>query len=103
MYSLKNPASKLTRIRLDLEEYDFAIEHIRGSNNVVADALSRISIAELKECIFEEENDTKCVTEQHKTEGAEKPVKKWPVNKILAITRSMSRENSAQHHGLVSN
>lgn len=48
LYNLKNPASKLTRIRLELEEYDFVVEHIKGKDNVVADALSRISIEELK-------------------------------------------------------
>lgn len=49
LYNLKDPASKLTRIRLDLEEYDFIVEYIKGKDNVVADALSRISIDELKE------------------------------------------------------
>lgn len=49
LYNLKNPASKLTRVRLDLEEYDFEVEYIKGSNNVAADALSRISINDLKE------------------------------------------------------
>lgn len=48
LYNMKNPASKLTRIRLDLEEYDFEIEYIKGKDNVTADALSRISIADLK-------------------------------------------------------
>lgn len=46
LYSLKNPAYKLTRIRLDLEEYNFII--------VVADALSRISINDFKETDSEE-------------------------------------------------
>lgn len=48
LYNLKNPASKLTQIRLDLDEYDFDVEHIPGKSNVVADALSRISIDEIK-------------------------------------------------------
>lgn len=48
LYKLKNPSSKLTRIRLDLEEYKFDIVHISGKLNVVADALSRIAIDELK-------------------------------------------------------
>ena len=47
LYNMKNPASKLTRIRLDLEEYSFDIEHIKGKDNVAADALSRISIKDL--------------------------------------------------------
>ena len=46
---MKDPSSKLTRIRLDLEEFDFEIEYIKGKNNVAADALSRINIQELKD------------------------------------------------------
>ena len=53
LYNLKNPSSKLTRLRLDLEEYDFTIEYIRGRDNVAADALSRIHMKDLKS--FEEE------------------------------------------------
>lgn len=49
LFSMKNPSSKLTRMRLDLEEYDFEIEYIKGKNNVLADALSRITIEELKD------------------------------------------------------
>lgn len=49
LYNLKNPASKLTRIRLELEEYDFDIQHIRGKDNVIADALSRISFEDIKQ------------------------------------------------------
>lgn len=49
LFSLKDPSSKLTRMRLDIEEYDFVIEYIKGKDNVGADALSRISVDELKE------------------------------------------------------
>lgn len=49
LFSLKDPTSRLTRIRLLLEEYDFSIEYIKGKDNPVADALSRITISELKE------------------------------------------------------
>lgn len=42
LYNLKNPASKLTRIRLEIEEFNFDVEYIKGSDNVIADALSRI-------------------------------------------------------------
>lgn len=49
LFSLKDPTSRLTRIRLLLEEYDFSVEYIKGQTNAVADALSRINISELKD------------------------------------------------------
>ena len=42
LFGMKDPTSKLTRIRLDLGEYDFLIEYIKGKANVGADALSGI-------------------------------------------------------------
>lgn len=45
LFNMKNPTSKLTRMRLDLEEFDFDVEFISGKNNVGADALSRIAIS----------------------------------------------------------
>lgn len=68
LYNLKNPSSRLSRIRLDLEEYDFEIQNVRGKDNVIADALSRITINDLKEL----QEDTN----------------------VLAITRSKARNNS---------
>lgn len=44
LFSMKNPSSKLTRMRLELEEYTFDIEYVKGKENVSADALSRICI-----------------------------------------------------------
>lgn len=44
---MKDPTSKLARIRLDLTDYDFFIEHVKGRDNVAADALSRIDFAEI--------------------------------------------------------
>ncbi len=49
LYTMKDPTSRLTRIRLELEEYDFEIKYVKGKDNPVADALSRITIQELKE------------------------------------------------------
>lgn len=43
LFSMKNPSSRLTRIRLDLEEYDFEVIYIKGKTKV-SDALSRIQI-----------------------------------------------------------
>lgn len=48
LFNIKDPSSKLTRIRLELSEYNFTVEYIKGKNNVGADALSRVSINELK-------------------------------------------------------
>lgn len=42
LFGMNNPSSRLTKFRLLLEEYDFDVRYVKGSNNVVADALSRI-------------------------------------------------------------
>lgn len=44
LFGMTNPSSRLTKFRLILAEYDFTIEYIKGTSNVVADALSRIRI-----------------------------------------------------------
>lgn len=44
LFSMKDPASKLTRMRLDLEEYSFDVIHVSGKENVGPDALSRVEI-----------------------------------------------------------
>lgn len=41
---------------MDLEEYDFVVEYIKGKDNVAADALSRITIDDLKEMYPKEES-----------------------------------------------
>lgn len=48
LFKMTNPTSKLVRIRMELEDYDFEINYIPGSTNYAADALSRITIDELK-------------------------------------------------------
>lgn len=48
LFSLVNPNSRLTKFRLTLEQYKFVVMYIKGKDNVVADALSRISIDELR-------------------------------------------------------
>ena len=48
LFSMIDPSSRLTKFRLALEEYDFEIVYIKGCDNVVADALSRIDISLLK-------------------------------------------------------
>lgn len=44
LFGMKDPSSRLLKFRLALEEYDFKIVYVRGKDNVIADALSRISI-----------------------------------------------------------
>lgn len=45
---MRNPSSKLTRMRLDLEEFDFTIEYVKGKDNSGADALSQIDFDDIK-------------------------------------------------------
>lgn len=71
LYNLKNPSSRLSRLRLDLEEYHFDIEYIKGKDNVMADALSRISIDELKNQ-YPIYAVTRSMTEKQKTDQQEK-------------------------------
>lgn len=44
IFNMKDPSSKLVRWRLQLEEYDYEIKYRKGSQNVVADGLSRIKL-----------------------------------------------------------
>lgn len=45
LFNMSDPSSRLTKFRLCLEEYDFQVEYIKGKDNVLADALSRIVIS----------------------------------------------------------
>lgn len=47
IFNMKDPSSKLVRWRLYLEEFDFEIKYRKGTQNVVADGLSRIQISNL--------------------------------------------------------
>lgn len=44
LFGMNNPSSRLTKFRLILDEYDFEVRYIRGTENVTADALSRITV-----------------------------------------------------------
>ena len=44
LYKIKDPNSKLTRWRVKLSEYDFDLKYIKGKENHVPDALSRIKL-----------------------------------------------------------
>lgn len=43
LFNMRDPSSRLMKFRLILEEYDFVVEYVKGSDNAAADALSRIS------------------------------------------------------------
>lgn len=64
---MKNPSSKLTRIRLDLEEYDFEVEYLRGKENYVADALSRLTSDTKKPLTKLTINDLKSLNAENST------------------------------------
>lgn len=80
LFSLTDPSSRLTKFRLALEEYNFDVIYKKGSENVIADALSRISSTDLKS--LNEQNafittraQTKATTknETTDTEGTDQP------------------------------
>lgn len=98
LYKLKNPSSKLMRIKIDLEEFDFVIEHIKGKENVVADALSRISIKDLFQ-MYEENHVFKIEIAPIKYKNAKTNTKIDRIrnaNPILAFTRSMAQKQNIQ-------
>lgn len=43
LFNMRDPSSRLMKFRLILEEYDYIVEYVKGSDNAAADALSRIS------------------------------------------------------------
>lgn len=45
LFGMRDPSSRLTKFRLQLEEYNFTIEYLKGASNSAADALSRIIIS----------------------------------------------------------
>lgn len=51
LFGMKDPSSRLLKFRLQLEEYDYNVVYIKGKDNTVADALSRVTISsdELKD------------------------------------------------------
>ena len=48
LFAMKTPSVRRDKFRSYLEEFDFVVEYVKGTHNVVADALSRIYSSELK-------------------------------------------------------
>lgn len=79
LYNLKNPSSRLSRLRLDLEEYDFEIQYIKGKDNIIADALSRITIDDIKNLYGDK-------TILAVTRSMSKPIQDTPIPKTVPIS-----------------
>lgn len=93
LYNLKNPTSKLSQIRMDLEKFNFTITYIPGKLNVTADALSRITIDNLTKIY---QNNVTLLMTASKPLAIHIDVIKTVFeenNQILAVqTRSMTRK-----------
>lgn len=93
LYNLKNPTSKLSQIRMDLEKFNFTIVYIPGKLNVTADALSRITIDNLTKIY---QNNVTLLMTASKPLAIHIDVIKTALeenNQILAVqTRSMTRK-----------
>lgn len=74
LFGMTDPSSRLTKFRLKLEEFDFVIKYVKGSENVTADALSRIIISsdELKS-LRTEVNVLTRAQAKRKSEGIDQP------------------------------
>lgn len=73
---LKEPNQRLTRWKLKLQDYDFIIEHVKGKDNYVADALSRIEIHQTDSSSLDvnlEEDLALTNSDSSRTESAENP------------------------------
>lgn len=80
LFGMTKPTNRLTRIRLDLEEFDFDILYVKGKDNVVADALSRIPVNELSLLVTTRAQAKRAQNER--TKEAEKKQKENDIEKI---------------------
>jgi len=72
--SMINPSSNLTQIRLDLKEYDFTVEYLKGKDNYVADELTRITTEELTDITRNINKVTTRYQSRQKSCGGEKQI-----------------------------
>ena len=103
LFNMKDPSSRLLKFRLALEEYDYTVEYVRGTDNAAADALSRIKITssqlkEMNECIHvmtrsmrKNENQRK----QNSTDSLDDmgPAHKWSDQPRVVDTHTTPRES----------
>lgn len=89
LYNLKESSAKLTRLRLELAEYVFTIEHIKGKNNVVADALSRIHIDDIRPADVRDSDLKICVI----TRSMRQKEKEKAQNEIIKDNSQRNKEN----------
>lgn len=83
---------------MDLEEFDFVIEYFKGRENVVADALSRISIKDLFK-IYEDNHTfkTEITQYEHKCSKTRQKHERFRnYNTVLAFTRSMAQAQKSK-------
>lgn len=52
LFSMRNPSSRLTRIRLELEEYDFEVKYIKGNSSQMLCRASKLTPMDLNNCTF---------------------------------------------------
>lgn len=86
LFNMTNPSSRLTKFRLILEEYDFSVHYVKGSENVTADALSRIKLEseDLKEIQNRSIEKLNVITRSHSKK--EKPSEQSQTNISLERT-----------------
>lgn len=97
LYSLTDPASRLTRLRLDLEEYDFVIEHIKGKKNVCADALSRISFKDIKETMEKELSSKRVMVTTRSMSKKSKPLENISVQSVMESPKILESLNYKEY------
>lgn len=68
---MKDPTSQLSRIRLDLEKYNFKIQYVAGNSNY-ADSISRISIEQPKDLYIDNSHILTITIAQTRKESTQK-------------------------------